>query len=116
MVSSIINYNDKFIIGGRFNRKVRMINVDGSTDSSFNVGLSGFNDDVRHLFLKNNTLYVSGDYTSYNSQNSNKISALNLSNGSITRQFTNITDGSVLSSVVVGDTLIVVGSFRQPYG
>ena len=113
-VSTIINYNDKFIIGGRFNRKIEMINIDGTQETSFDVGVNGFNNDVRNLYIKNNALYVSGDYTSYNSQNSNRVSALDLSNGSITKQFNNITEGLVTSSIVVNNNLIVGGFFSQP--
>lgn len=111
-VSSIKTYNNKFIIGGRFSKKIKMLNLDGSEDTSFNVG-TGFNNDVSDIYIKGTDMYVAGDFTTYNSQDSYRIIGIDF-NGNIKNKFNTITDGLVATSLLMVNQLIVGGYFTQP--
>ena len=111
-VNSIKTFNNKFIIGGRFSKKIKMLNLDGSEDTSFNVG-TGFNNDVRDIYIKGTDMYVAGDFTTYNSQDSYRIIGIDF-NGNIKNKFNTITDGLVSTSLLMVNQLIVGGYFTQP--
>jgi uncharacterized delta-60 repeat protein len=97
LVRSIqIQSDGKILVGGSFtsyqgttsNRIIRL-NVEGSIDTSFNIG-TGFNNGVRSIAIQSdNKIIVCGDFTTYNSTTSNRIIRLN-------------TDGSVDTSFNVG--------------
>jgi uncharacterized delta-60 repeat protein len=94
-VRSIAIQNDgKILVGGEFvsyngvtakNRIVRL-NIDGSIDNTFNSGV-GFNAAVVKLIVApNQKIYASGEFTSFDNINRNRITRLN-NNGSLDGQF-----------------------------
>jgi uncharacterized delta-60 repeat protein len=125
-VSSIkLQSDNKIIVVGNFTEynnnpinRIARLNPDGSLDSSFNIG-NGFNEPVSSIAIQSdNKLLITGNFTSYNNNSSNRIARLN-SNGSLDTSF-NIGigfDDSVFSSLIQTDgKIVVVGNFTEYKG
>ena len=77
-------YNDKIYLGGSFVvydgnpcNKICRLNLDGSFDSTFNIG-TGFNDIIFKINVVNDKVYVVGQMTTYQTFNIGRIVRLNL--------------------------------------
>ena len=78
--------NQKLYVGGIFttfngatqNRLIRL-NIDGTKDSSFNIG-TGFDNTIRSLYFDktNQKIYVGGSFTTFNGSTQNRLIRLNL--------------------------------------
>jgi uncharacterized delta-60 repeat protein len=89
-VIKLISGETKMMVGGTFtaygattnkNRLIRL-NADGTLDSTFNIGTSGFNSGVMSLnVLSNGKMYVGGQFTSFSGQTAPFIIKIN-ANGS----------------------------------
>lgn len=111
--------NGKIVAGGRFTQYsgqsyncIIQLNIDGSVDTSFNIG-TGFNDTIPHvldIIKDGDTLLVGGAYTSYNGTPANDIVRL-LSNGDIDTSFNVGTgfNGPVFSIGLQSTGKIIVG-------
>ena len=122
----IDNVNNKIYACGTFtsfsgstqNRLIRL-NLDGSKDSSFNIG-SGFtitNQVVNSMLLYNNYLYCVGGFTIFNGVSKNRLIRLNL-DGTIDNTF-NIDTGfgnSVYIIKIYNDKIYCVGKFTSYSG
>ena len=105
-------------IGKEYNNIIKL-DLSGSVDTSFNIG-KGFNGPVYAITLKDDKLYVGGDFTTYSgSSNVNRIVRLN-SNGTIDNTF-NTNEGfdntvySILLSTITNDDAIFVGGNFTKY-
>jgi hypothetical protein len=86
--------NGKQIVGGSFTTyngtnvgRICRLNIDGSLDTTFNVGGTGFNNTVSAIWVNtDNTILVGGEFTTYNGVSANKIIKLN-SDGTINGTF-----------------------------
>jgi uncharacterized delta-60 repeat protein len=79
-VGSFTSYN------GTTRNNIIRLNVDGSLDSSFNVG-TGFNDSVNTIAIQSDgKIMCGGNFSSYNETSRNKIARLN-SDGSLDANF-----------------------------
>lgn len=80
--------NGKLLVGGVFNsynglseKNLIRLNLDGSKDTSFNLG-TGFNSQVRSIAIQaDNKILVGGSFTTFNNDIENRITRLN-ANGS----------------------------------
>ena len=118
-----IQSDSKIVIGGAFtayqgttsNRIIRL-NVDGSIDTSFNIG-TGFNNQVRSVAIQSdNKVIVCGDFTAYNGTTSNRIIRLN-TDGSLDTSF-NVGTGfnNFTESVAIqSDSKIIIGGTFTAY-
>lgn len=117
-----IQSDGKIIVGGNFtvlnnvtcNRLARL-NVDGTFDVTFNIGL-GFNNAVNAISIQpNGKIVVTGNFTLCNGSIVNRIVRLN-ADGTIDSTFNvwNGADGSIYSSIVQPDgKIILAGNFSQ---
>jgi hypothetical protein len=86
--------NGKQIVGGAFTTyngtnvgRICRLNIDGSLDTTFNTGGTGFNNTVNAIWVNtDNTILVGGEFTTYNGVSANKIIKLN-SDGTINDTF-----------------------------
>lgn len=121
----VIQPDSKILVGGEFstfngvasNRLIRL-NVDGSVDTSFNVG-TGFVGFVYAITLQNDgKILVGGSFTSFNGQSNRRIVRLN-PDGS---QDTSFNSGSGFSNGIVrtiavqtNGSILLGGSFSSKY-
>ncbi|MBI1288878.1 MAG: T9SS type A sorting domain-containing protein [Flavobacteriales bacterium] len=123
--SSAIQPDGKILIGGYFTsyngepvNRIARLNVDGSLDSSFQVG-TGFNNNVYSIAVQpDGKILVAGVFSSYNGAPLNSIARLN-SNGTLDTTFDTGTgpDQYVQSvSVQTDGKLIIGGSFETVDG
>ena len=116
--SITIQQDGKILCGGLFNdftdingtypmNNIARLNSDGTFDTTFNNGGTGFNGEVRTIeILYNNRILVGGNFTTYGNYDPNNIVLLN-------------TDGQFLDSLNLGyndtvNTLIVNPLFTYP--
>jgi uncharacterized delta-60 repeat protein len=112
-----IQPDGKILIGGDFTlyngtarNRIARLNVDGTLDTTFNVG-SGANDIVRKFSIQSNgKVIIGGGFTQYNGTNRNHIARLN-SDGSLDTTFNPGTGGNniVWSVVTDSDGEILIG-------
>ncbi len=117
----------KILIGGTFrNYKgltangIIRLNIDGSVDSSFNIG-TGFNDIAHNdvysiVILADGKILVGGDFIQFNNQTANKIICLN-QDGTKNISFNynnNLLYGDVYTLVVQNDGKIIAGGTFTP--
>ena len=118
-----IQSDDKIICGGTFtsyngttrNRIIRL-NVDGSLDSSFNVG-TGFNINVNAIAIQSDgKIICGGTFTSYNGTTINRIIRLNV-DGSLDSSFNvGIGFSSTVNSIAIqSDGKIICGGTFTSY-
>jgi uncharacterized delta-60 repeat protein len=118
-----IQSDGKILAGGNFtsyngttyNRIIRL-NIDGSVDSSFNIG-TGFNNWARSIVIQSdNKILVGGDFSIYNGTTSNRIIRLN-SDGSIDTSFNigNGFNGDVDIIYIQSDGKVLVGGTFSTY-
>ena len=117
-VSALALQNDgKVIIGGGFttyngiaSNKIARLNVDGSYDNSFNIGV-GANGEIRAIAVQNDgKIIIGGDFTSFNGTSINRIARLNI-NGSLDLTF-NVGSGasnSIRTCKIQSDGKILIG-------
>jgi hypothetical protein len=125
--TNIIELSDgKFLAVGPFNKYngntangICRLNYDGTFDSTFNVGGTGFTaDDLYQVIeLQSGKYIVVGEITSYNGVSKNSIVRIN-TDGSVDNTFTS----SITSNIIQGVTelsnnkLLIYGSFTQYSG
>ncbi|MDI5897922.1 T9SS sorting signal type C domain-containing protein [Flavobacterium yafengii] len=114
----LLQPDGKILLGGRFatfngvsyNRMIRL-NIDGSIDSGFSVGI-GFDKNVYAMTLQSdNKLIVGGTFLSYGGASAKRILRLN-SNGSIDNTFTSgagFSNGEIRTILVQPDDRILLG-------
>ena len=124
VVTMAIQQDEKVILGGNFttfdtvtqNRIIRINGLDGTKDSSFNIG-SGFNNSVKIITIQpNGKIIVGGEFTTYNEQVANHLIRLN-EDGTIDNSF-NIGlgfNGYVKTIILQPDGKIIVGGNYTEY-
>lgn len=115
--TAAIQNDGKVIIGGAFTlfngiakNRIARLNVDGSIDTTFNIG-TGFTGLVHIITTQNDgNILVGGDFASYNGTNRTRIARIN-TNGTLDASFNPGAgaDGSVRSISVQGDGKIIIG-------
>jgi uncharacterized delta-60 repeat protein len=120
--STVIQSDGKIIVGGDFtllnnrvSNKLARLNIDGTIDESFNLGL-GFNNTVNGINIQfDGKILVVGDFTTYNGISKNRIVRLNI-DGSIDTTF-NIGTGAndILYAVKIqaDGKILVLGRFTS---
>jgi len=111
-----INPNGKIYCGGSFTsynsitaNRIMRLNPDGTIDTGFNYG-TGFNSVTDNIISNNdNSIYVGGEFTSYNSQNSNFIIKLS-DNGSI---LTGTTTTTTTTTTTIPPLTIFLEGYEQ---
>jgi uncharacterized delta-60 repeat protein len=123
-VSSITTQQDgKILIGGAFTtyngnvrNRIARLNVDGSLDNSFNIGI-GANDHVYSIALQSDgKILIGGGFTFFNGIARNRIARLNI-NGSLDTSF-NSDDGAnsdVNTIALQTDGMILIGGAFTTY-
>ncbi|KUJ61456.1 calcium-binding protein [Flavobacteriaceae bacterium CRH] len=115
----LVQPDGKILAGGQFNNfdghpfaKLIRLNSDGSIDSGFNIGSSGFDKNIYALALQSDgKIIVGGAFLNYNGLSQKRILRLN-SNGSLDTSFdsgTGFSKGDVRSILVQPDDRILVG-------
>lgn len=116
----------KILVGGNYtsfnsNTRGRLVrlNADGTEDTSFLNGLSGANNAIFSLALDGSSIYVAGNFTTFNGTGRVRIAKLQ-STGALDTDFipdTGITGGQVNSiALQPSGKLVVVGSFTAYRG
>jgi uncharacterized delta-60 repeat protein len=118
-----IQSDGKIIVVGDFSsyqgvasNRIARLNIDGSIDTSFNIGI-GFNNDVYTLALQSDgKIIVGGDFSSYQGVGVNNIIRLN-TDGSIDNSFNIGTgfDDYVNTIAIQSDGKIIVGGWFSSY-
>ena len=99
----------KIYVGGAFTAfgatslgYLARLNTDGSVDTSFNPGGSGFDGTVYTMVMDSTYLYVAGDFSHYNgSITANRLVRFSLSDGSLDQAYAeNVTAATVLNGEV----------------
>ncbi len=127
--STSIQSDGKIIIGGNFTyytgvgtyaNRIARLNVDGSTDVTFNPGMEsslGANNNVRTTsILSNGKIIIGGDFTTYNGIASNRIACLDTS-GNLDTSF-NVGTGAnnkVLTTSIQSDGKIIICGYFTTY-
>lgn len=121
-----IQPDGKILAGGGFTsyngqtvNRITRLNLDGSLDSSFNIG-TGFNNRVRIIALQpDGKILVGGLFVSYNGQTINRISRLNV-DGSLDTSFetgTGFGGGTIRTTTLQPDgKILVTGDFTSYNG
>jgi len=119
----IIQADGKVIIGGDFDnyngvakRRIVRLNIDGSIDSSYNIG-TGALSNIWIITLQNdNKILIGGDFGSYNGIVRNRIARIN-ADGTLDTSFTVGTgaNGTVMSIYVQSDNKIYIGGAFTTY-
>lgn len=119
-----VQTDGKILVGGGFSfyngiarRNLVRLNIDGSIDNSFDVGI-GFNLPVYDIILQSDgKKIILGDFTSVNGNPYSHIVRLN-EDGSIDNTFNSGSgfNGTVYSGLLDGTKLVVVGSFFEYNG
>lgn len=112
----ILNFE---FVGELFNgvaaRRVERLNVEGTLDTSYNVGGSGFNTPIGDIyFFPNGKALVSGNFTQYNGVDYRGLVMLN-DDGSIDSSFSTNLNGSVSGILVQTDGKIIIGGSFTDY-
>lgn len=97
--------NFKLVIGGDFTsyngvsmNRIAMINLNGSLETSFNIG-TGFNNSVRRVMMSDDgKIVVAGSFTEYNGTPVGNIVKLNL-DGSLDTSFNSLTFNGVIDDL-----------------
>lgn len=122
----VLQPDGRILVGGSFTQyngvtanKIVRLNSDGSIDSSFNIGGTGFNGtNVTAIALNNagGKIFIGGNFTSYNGVLANRIVCLN-TNGTI---FTSFNSGvgfnAEVKSMIWSSGLYVGGKFTSYKG
>ncbi|HNQ68098.1 MAG TPA: hypothetical protein PKN32_06960, partial [Bacteroidales bacterium] len=121
--SSVIQNDDKIIIGGNFSsyngtarNNIARLNSDGSLDETFIIG-TGANSSVSALSIQNDDkIVIGGFFTSYNGVALNYIGRLN-SDGSLDNTFNVGTGASsfVTTTTIQSDGKIIIGGWFTSY-
>jgi uncharacterized delta-60 repeat protein len=127
--SSIINCialqgNEKVLIGGKFTRQcggsveknIARLNVDGSSDTTFNPG-TGADGSVNSIKVQSNgKVLVGGDFINYNGSGRNSIVQLN-ADGSLDTTFNPGTgaNAGIISITAQGDGKVLIGGGFTSY-
>lgn len=119
------NSNGDLYIGGSFTQLIDTSNIiyninriakitnSGLIDTTF---LSwGANSSIRKLAIKDNYLYIAGDFTVINGINRNYLARFDLNNNTLDSWDLNV-NGSVYDLLFDGDTLYIVGGFTSVLG
>lgn len=117
-----IQSDGKIIVGGDFtllnnvlSNKLARLNIDGTIDTTFNLG-SGFNNTVNGINIQSNgKILVVGDFTTYNGISKNRIVRLNI-DGTIDSTFdigTGANDIVYAVTVQADGKILVVGRFTS---
>ncbi len=115
-----IQNDGKIIVVGSFNsyygndcNNIVRLNIDGSIDSTFNIG-TGTNGTINCAAIQNNgKIIICGDFTYYNDNHINRIARLN-SDGSLDQSFNSGygTDYPIIKVAVLNnDKLLITGDF-----
>ena len=116
--TTCIQNDGKIIIGGDFTsynsnaiNRIARLNVDGSLDTSFNVG-NGASSAINSISIQNDgKIIIGGFFSSYNNIIKNRIARLN-TDGTIDNTFTSITassDYEIDTTVIQSDGKIIIG-------
>jgi len=117
-----IQDDGKILVGGDFTnfngasvKRILRLNMDGSQDTSFNVG-TGTNDIVRTVSVQSDgKIIIGGDFTSYNGTAFNRIARLN-EDGSVDTEFEiglGVNNTVFTSSIQNDDKIIIGGRFTH---
>jgi len=109
----VVQSDDKIIIGGNFttysgssNNYIVRLNANGTKDTSFNIGTTGFNNPVYKLFLQSdNKIIAGGVFTTYSGSSNNSLVRINPS-GSKDTSFnvgTGVNNGATFPTSIVQD-------------
>ena len=126
VLCSAVQSDGKIIVGGSFSsyndttqNRIARLNSDGTLDTSFNNGGSGFNVGVTSIRIQTDgKIVVGGDFTSYNGTTQNRITRLN-SDGSRDTGFDPGSgfNGGIRDVAIQSDgKIIVCGSFTSYNG
>lgn len=122
-VEHIAIYDNKIIVGGRFQRyngtisnNLTRINFDGTIDDTLYIN-PGFNSFVYDTKLQNNKLICVGGFTTYNGETHNRLIRLN-NDGSVDNTFST---GTALSQIaysinLLNEDIIIGGAFSTYNG
>ena len=112
-----IQSDGKIIIGGSFfsyngtaRNRIARLNIDGTLDTTFNIG-TGANNEVRTIAIQSNgRILIGGDFTSYNGTTRNCIARLN-TDGTLDGTFnpSSGADASIYSISIQSDGKIIIG-------
>ncbi|CAM4417919.1 DUF7619 domain-containing protein [Flavobacterium terrigena] len=90
-------------------RRVERLNIDGTLDTTYNIGGSGFNNKISDIhFFSDGKALVSGSFTQYNGVSVTGLVMLN-SDASIDTSFSTNLNGSVSEILVQTDGKILIG-------
>jgi len=115
--ASAIDENGKILAGGNFTsysgssqNYLTRINPDGTKDTSFNIGTSGFSNTVYDILpVSQSKVLIGGTFTTYSGSNARRVVTLN-SNGSIDTTFKNPGfNSSVYTFATQSDGKIIAG-------
>lgn len=116
----VVDKSNKLLASGAFttyngttvNRLVR-VNTDGTIDNTFTMG-TGANNIVYCIeLLANGSMYIGGQFTTYNGTTKNRIARLN-ANGTLDATYTASANNSFVKDIaVMNEGVIAVGSFTQ---
>jgi uncharacterized delta-60 repeat protein len=123
--SVVVQPDNKVLVSGNFatydgvpTRRLARLNPDGSLDTSFNPGGTGFNSTIRSVALQaDGKVLVSGFFTAYNGTTVNRLVRLN-ADGSLDVSFNQGGTGAnnfVNSVVVQADGKLLVAGFFTTY-
>lgn len=123
-IRKILIYNDKIYAFGFFSsyngtarNSAVSLNLDGSINTTFNVG-SGFNNAVlTAMFDENFNIYVGGDFSTYKGVSQNRIVKVNLS-GTVDSIFNTGTafNNAVFTIGFINNNLLIGGNFSSYKG
>ncbi|RYM35141.1 T9SS type A sorting domain-containing protein [Brumimicrobium glaciale] len=112
-----IQNDGKILVGGAFsyynnfrNEKIIRLNIDGSIDTSFNLG-EGFDNDVWTISIQNDyKIIVGGDFSEFSNTGIKNIARLN-SDGVLDNSFNSvfILGGSIRTTQIQNDGKIIIG-------
>ncbi|MDQ3190457.1 MAG: hypothetical protein M3Q58_02590 [Bacteroidota bacterium] len=120
--STAIQNDGKIVVGGDFlifngtlTYRIARLNIDGSLDTTFNIG-SGFNNSVTSLAIQSDgKIMIGGDFTTFNGSTRNRIARLN-ADGSLDTSFnpgTGFNNSTKSVIIQIDGKLIVVGGFSS---
>lgn len=122
----VLQPDGKVLVGGSFTQyngvtanKIVRLNSDGSIDSSFNIGGTGFNGTNVSAIALNNAggrIYIGGNFTSYNGILANRIVCLNTNGGIVSSFNSGVGFNEEVKSMIWDSGLYVGGKFTSYNG